>query len=215
MGRRQDTAQAAEAVMVEHVRHPFQAEFARTMHLQTERRFHRRRRGGRHRKGQYPIRGQKVMLDADLAELYQVETRALIQAVKRNSDRFPEDFMFQLTDDEVNSLRSQFVTSNVGRGGRRYLPYAFTEHGVAMLSSVLNSDRAVQMNILIIRAFVQIRELLATNKDLAARVEKLEAGQQEHASIIGILAEEIDQMKLLPEPPKRPIGFRDRSREDQ
>jgi hypothetical protein len=123
--------------------------------------------------------------------------------------------MFQLNTEEAASLRSQIVTSNVGRGGRRYLPYVFTEHGVAMLSSVLNSDRAVQMNILIIRAFVQIRELLATNKDLAARMEKLEAGQQEHASIIGTLAEEIDQMKLLPEPPKRPIGFRDRSQEDQ
>ena|ERR1017187_6521872 len=163
----------------------------------------------------YAIRSQKVMLDADLAELYQVPTKRLNEAVKRNVARFPADFMFQLTDDVVSSLRSQFATPNEGRGGRRYLPYAFTEHGVAMLSSVLNSDRAVQMNILIIRAFVQIRELLATNKDLAARVEKLEAGQQEHASIIGILAEEIDQMKLLPEPPKRPIGFRDRSQDDQ
>jgi hypothetical protein len=148
------------------------------------------------------------MLDTDLAERYQVETRTLIQAVKRNRYRFPDDFMFQLTKEEANSLRSQFVISNTGRGGRRYLPYAFTEHGVAMLSSVLNSKRAVQMNILIIRAFVQIRELLATNKDLAVRVEKLETGQKEHGSIIGILAEEIDGLKLLPEPPKRRIGFR-------
>ncbi len=93
------------------------------------------------------------------------------------------------------------------RGGRKTLPYASTEHGVAMLSSVLRSARAVQMNILIIRAFIQIRELLATNKDLAARVEKLEAGQKEHASIIGILAEEIDELRLLPEPPKRRVGF--------
>ncbi len=156
----------------------------------------------------YSIRGQRVMLDSDLAELYQVETRVLIQAVKRNNDRFPKDFMFQLAQEEADSLRSQIVTSNVGRGGRRYLPYAFTEHGVAMLSSVLRSKRAVQMNILIIRAFVQIRELLATNKELAARVEKLEGGQRQHDSIIAILVEEIDQLKLLPEPPKRTIGFR-------
>ena len=163
----------------------------------------------------YAIRGQKVMLDADLAELYEVPTFRLNEAVKRNRSRFPEDFMFQLTKEEAQALTSQFAISKTGRGGRRTAPYAFTEHGVAMLSSVLNSDRAVQMNIFIIRAFIQIRELLASNKDLAARVEKLEAGQQEHASIIGILAEEIDQMKLLPEPPKRPIGFRDRSHDDK
>src|SRR5258708_4170849 len=107
----------------------------------------------------YVIRGQKVMIDSDLADLYQVETRALLQAVKRNSDRFPGDFMFQVSPEEGKSLRSQIVISNVGRGGRRYLPYAFTEHGVAMLCSVLNSQRAVQMNIAIIRAFVKLREL--------------------------------------------------------
>src|SRR5690348_9652781 len=100
----------------------------------------------------YLIRGQKVMLDSDLAELYQVLTKNLNLAVRRNTNRFPTDFMFQLTKEEAESLRLQFATSNVGRGGRRYLPYAFTEHGVAMLSSVLNSERAVQMNILIIRA---------------------------------------------------------------
>src|SRR5206468_2837421 len=93
----------------------------------------------------YVIRGQKVMLDSDLAEIYQVPTRALNQAVRRNTSRFPADFMFQLTAEEADSLRSQIVTSNESRGGRRYLPYAFTEHGVAMLSAVLNSDRAVQM----------------------------------------------------------------------
>ena len=155
----------------------------------------------------YRIRGEKVMLDSDLAELYQVPTYRLNEAVKRNRDRFPSDFMFQLTKQEGEALASQNAMSK-GRGGRRTFPYAFSEHGVAMLSSVLNSKRAVQMNILIIRAFVQIRELLATNKDLAARVEKLEAGQKEHASIIGILAEEIDELKLLPEPPKRRIGFK-------
>jgi phage regulator Rha-like protein len=156
----------------------------------------------------YLIRGVKVILDADLAALYQVETRILIQAVNRNIDRFPSDFMFQLTQEEARSLRSQIVTSKKGRGGRRYLPYAFTEHGVAMLSSVLNSKRAVQMNILIIRAFVKLRELLASNKDLAARLEKLERSHEQHASVINILAEEIDTLKQLPpEPERKPIGF--------
>ena len=113
----------------------------------------------------YVIRGQKVMLDADLAELYQAPTKNLNLAVRRNTERFPEDFMFQLTAEEAESLRLQSATSKLGRGGRRYLPYAFTEHGVAMLSSVLNSQRAVQMSILIIRALVKLRELLATHKD--------------------------------------------------
>src|SRR5258708_27811391 len=112
----------------------------------------------------YRIRDEKVMLDSDLAELYQVLTKNLNLAVRRNRERFPADFMFQLTKEETESLRLQIATSNVGRGGRRYQPYAFTEHGVAMLSSVLRSDRAVQMNILIVRAFIKIRELLATSK---------------------------------------------------
>ena len=155
----------------------------------------------------YRIRTEKVMLDSDLAELYQVETFNLNKAVKRNVDRFPADFMFRLTKEESEYLRFQSGISSSGHGGRRYLPYAFTEHGVAMLSSVLNSERAVQVNILIIRAFVKIRELLATNKDLAGRVEKLETGQNKHASIIGVLAEEIHKLKLLPEPPKRRIGY--------
>jgi hypothetical protein len=156
----------------------------------------------------YHLRGEKIMLDSDLAELYQVPTKALKQAVRRNLDRFPGDFMFQLSAEE-SALRSQIVTLDKGRGRHsKYAPYAFTEHGVAMLSSVLTSKRAVQMNILIIRAFVQIRELLVTNKDLAGRVEKLEAAQREHTSIIGILAEEIDELKVLPEPPKRRIGYK-------
>ena len=121
------------------------------------------------------------MLDADLAELYQALTKNLNLAVRRNADRFPEDFMFQLTAEEGESLRFQFATSNVGRGGRRYLPHAFTEHGVAMLSSVLNSPRAVQMNILIIRTFVKLRELLATHKDLARKIEQLEARPRQQA----------------------------------
>jgi phage regulator Rha-like protein len=165
----------------------------------------------------YVIRGQQVMLDAHLADLYRVPTKALNQAVRRNLNRFPEDFMFQLTEEEAESLRSQFVTSNVGRGGRRYLPYAFTEHGVAMLSSVLNGKRAVQMNILIIRAFVKLRELLATHKALAAKIEKLEAGQRDHAIAISLVAKDVRglaksvtrEFKKLKAPrrQKRRIGF--------
>ncbi len=139
------------------------------------------------------IRGQKVMFDADLAALYQVPTRALNQAVKRNLSRFPPDFMFQLSRKELEDWRSQIVTSNPpAKMGLRRPPHVFTERGVAMLSSVLTSERAVQMNILIIRAFVKLRDLLATHKDLAARIEKFEATQGRHASVINILAEEIE-----------------------
>ncbi len=119
------------------------------------------------------VRGQKVMLDKDLAELYGVETKVLIQAVKRNLIRFPSDFAFQLNYQEVTNLRSQFVTSS-SWGGRRYLPFVFTEQGVAMLSSVLNSDRAIEVNVEIMRAFVRLRQLLATHKDLAKKLEELE-----------------------------------------
>jgi hypothetical protein len=142
----------------------------------------------------YLIRGQKVMLDSDLSELYQVTTGNLNLAVRRNLDRFPEDFMFQLTKEEFENLRLQFASSSSGYGGRRYLPYAFTEHGVAMLSSVLNSDRAVQMNILIIRAFVKLRELLATHKDLAQKIEKLDAAQQDHAALLSIVIKDIENL---------------------
>ena len=157
----------------------------------------------------YLMRGQKVMLDRDLAELYGVTTGRLNEAVGRNRDRFPEDFMFQLDAEEFKDWRSQFAISNPSlKMGARRRPYAFTEQGVAMLSSVLKSDRAVQMNILIIRAFVKLRELLATHKDLAARMEKLEATQVRHASVIELLAQEIDNMKALPpEPKKKRIGF--------
>jgi hypothetical protein len=121
------------------------------------------------------IRGHKVMLDADLAELYQVSTKVLNQAVKRNKDRFPADFMFQLTDEEFTALRSRIVTLDGGRGRhRKYLPHAFTEQGVAMLSSVLRSKRAVSVNIEIMRAFVRLREILATHRDLANKLETLE-----------------------------------------
>ena len=120
----------------------------------------------------YFIRDKKVMFDQDLAELYEVATKTLNRAVKRNLDRFPEDFMFQLTKEELQALRYQFGTSK--KGGRRYLPYAFTEHGILILSSVLNSPRAVQMNICIMRAFVKQREILNTHKDLRIRIDELE-----------------------------------------
>ncbi len=158
----------------------------------------------------YLIRGQKVMLDNDLAPLYQVETSNLNKAVKRNLNRFPEDFMFQLSQEEARSLRFQIGMSKPGggRGGRRYLPYAFTEHGVAMLSSVLNSERAVAMNILIIRAFVRLREILATNKDLARKIEELELRQEVQASHIANIYQIVKSLTSRPREPRRhPIGF--------
>jgi hypothetical protein len=158
----------------------------------------------------YLIHSQKVMLDSDLADLYQVETFNLNKAVKRNLDRFPKDFMFRLTTTEAESLRFQIgISTPQGSGGRRYLPYVFTEHSVAMLSSVLNSQRAVQMNILIIRAFVKLREVLASHKDLAERMEKLEATQKQHSSVITVVVDEIKKLKAAPpQPPKRRIGFK-------
>jgi len=156
----------------------------------------------------YVIRGRKVMVDADLANLYRVATKALNQAVKRNAERFPDDFMFQLASDEAELLRSQTVTSNEGSGGRRYLPFVFTEHGVGMLSSVLKSPRAVQMNILIIRTFIRMREMLASHADLAMRMDQIQLTQDFHASVINTLADEIEEIKRRPEPEHRPIGFR-------
>ena len=149
------------------------------------------------------IRGQKVMFDSDLAGLYNVETGALIRAVKRNPNRFPSDFMFQLTSDEWVSLRCHFGISK-GRGGRRYLPYVFTEHGVAMLSSVLNSETAAQINIEIMRAFVRLRRLLSTHEDLARKLEELEKKYDAHFRIV---FDAIRQLMSPPDPPKRPIGF--------
>jgi hypothetical protein len=126
------------------------------------------------------VRGMKVMLDSDLAELYDVETRILNQSIQRNRIRFPEDFMFQLTADEAELLRSQIVISNKGRGGRRYLPFVFTENGVAMLSSVLNSDRAILVNIQIMRAFTRIRNLVADNADLRKAIQQIERRLNTH-----------------------------------
>ena len=153
------------------------------------------------------IRGQKVMLDTDLAELYQVPTFRLNEAVKRNLDRFPEDFMFQLTSDEAQSLISQIAMSKPPAAVvADTLPYAFTEHGVAMLSSVLNSQRAVQMNILIIRAFVKLRELLATHKALAEKLEVIERTQKQHGAVLVGLVQDVQRLKNPPI--TRAIGFR-------
>lgn len=158
------------------------------------------------------IRGQKVMLSVHLAELYGVEVRMLIQSIKRNLERFPNDFMFQLTWDEAESLRSQFVilkNSNSMRGRHaKYLPYAFTEQGVAMLSSVLRSKRAIQVNIAIMRAFVKLKELLLTHKELAHKLTELEHKIEKHGESIKTIFEAIRQlMAPPPKPPKRRIGF--------
>jgi phage regulator Rha-like protein len=153
------------------------------------------------------IRGVKVMLDSDLAELYDLPVKVLVQSLKRNPDRFPDDFMFQLTKEEFDSLRSQIVTSNTGRGGRRYLPYAFTEHGVSMLSSVLNSKRAVQLNILIIRTFIKIREILASNKELSYKIEELEREQRVQNKHINAIYSILGKFLEEPVKPKGSIGF--------
>lgn len=157
----------------------------------------------------YLIRGQKVMLDSDLAHLYEVLTKNLNLAVRRNPDRFPSDFMFQLTAKETKSLKLQIATANpTTRGGRRSPPYALTEHGIAMLSSVLRSKRAVQMNILIVRAFMKLREILATHKDIARAIEDILQRQHQQGDQIAAIMETINQL-LLPEPvpEKRRIGF--------
>ncbi|MBI5361187.1 MAG: ORF6N domain-containing protein [Planctomycetes bacterium] len=150
------------------------------------------------------IRSQKVMIDKDLAELYGIETKYLTRQVRRNVKRFPEDFMFRLTHEEF--LRCQIVTSN--RGGRRYLPYAFTEQGVAMLSTVLNSERAIQVNIAIMRAFVKLRRILVTHKKLARGLDMLEAVTGRHDKAIRDIFEVIRRLMAEPEEePKPKIGF--------
>ena len=148
------------------------------------------------------IRGEKVLLDFDLAMLYGVETKVLKQAVRRNIERFPEDFMFVLTKQELNNLRSQFVTSSWG--GLRYLPFAFTEQGVAMLSSVLKSKKAIEVNIAIMRTFVQLRNLMSIHKELADKIEKLES---KYDGQIQEIFDLIQQLIIQEEKPKRKIGF--------
>lgn len=155
------------------------------------------------------LRGERVILDVDLAVLFGVETKVLLQAVRRNIERFPEDFMFQLDELEWSVLRSQIVTSKPGqdpRGGRRSAPYAFTEQGVAMLSSVLRSDRAIQVNIEIMRAFVQLKRMLATHADLARKIESLE--RKYDAQFRGVFDAIRELMAPQENPKKRPIGFK-------
>lgn len=160
----------------------------------------------------FDLRSQRVMLDTDLAELYGVETRVLVQAVKRNLQRFPKDFMFQLDNQDLAVLRSQSVTSSLTHGGRRSAPYAFTEQGVAMLSSVLNSPRALAVNIEIMRTFVRVRELLSTNQELAAKLDELERRVERkldtHDQAITGILNAIRELMRPPEPTKKqPIGF--------
>ncbi|MHB1646972.1 MAG: ORF6N domain-containing protein [bacterium] len=152
----------------------------------------------------YLIRGQKVMLSMHLAELYDVEPMILVQAVKRNMERFPEDFMFQLSRNEFDDLKSQIVTSSWG-GLRRATPYAFTEQGIAMLSSVLNSKRAIKVNIQIIRSFVKLREIVSSHKDLARKLEDLE---KKYDSPFKIVFNAIRELMSAPEKPSRKIGFK-------
>ena len=156
----------------------------------------------------YLIRGQKVMIDLDLAELYGVPTKVLNQQVKRNLKRFPEDFMFQLSQNEAEVLRSQIVISKPGRGGRRSPPFAFTEPGVAMLSSVLNSERAIEVNITIMRAFIKLRQMMESNEELnrkfAAVIRKLSA----HDKYFRIVFEELKKLTERPDPPRKQIGFK-------
>lgn len=157
----------------------------------------------------YLIRGHRVMLDHDLADLYGVKAKALNLAVKRNIDRFPDDFMFQITGREMESLRFQIETSKAGRGGRRYLPHAFTEQGVAMLSGILNSKRAVQVNIQIMRTFTRLREMISSHKELSRKLTELEQKIESHDEHIHSLFEAIRQ---LMDPPLKSgvkkIGFR-------
>ena len=153
----------------------------------------------------YLVRGQKVMLDQDLADLYKVTTSNLNKAVKRNPDRFPEDFMFQLTKEEFEHLRFQIgISKESSRGGRRYLPYAFTEQGVSMLSSVINSKQAILVNIQIMRTFVRLRQMLLANKDLAKRLDELEAKYDKQFKVV---FEAIRQLMQTEVKPKRRIGF--------
>ncbi len=140
----------------------------------------------------YIIRGQKVMLDSDLAELYGVETKNLNKAVSRNIERFPEDFRFRLNEDELTNLRFQIGTSSLSHGGRRYTPYVFTEHGIAMLSSVLRSERAVKVHLSIIRTFIKLRKIVKSDEDLAERFEKFEEGTNQ---IFKVVFERLDNLE--------------------
>lgn len=153
------------------------------------------------------LRHQKVILDTDLAELYGVPVKRLNEQVKRNRERFPADFMFQLTAKEAEDLRSQSATSKPQRGGRRYLPYAFTEHGAIMAATVLNSERAVEMSVFVVRAFVRLREMLSTNRELASKLAELEGRLDTQDASIQNLFEAIKELMIPEEPSRRRIGF--------
>ncbi len=158
----------------------------------------------------YLIRGRRVMLDSDLAKLYGVSTSRLNEAIKRNQLRFPEDFMYQLTLEEVRTLTSQFAISNEGRGGRRHRPYVFTEQGIAMLSGVLNSKKAVEVNIAIMRTFVKMRQMIFAHRELSKKLEELEQRIESHDEEIQSIFEAMRQLMEGPEKPKRRIGFHPR-----
>jgi hypothetical protein len=154
------------------------------------------------------LRGHRILLDADLAAFYGVSTRVLNQAVRRNADRFPSDFRFQLTDEEVANLKSQFVTSSLGHGGRRKLPFAFTEHGALMAATVVNSSRAVQMSLVVMRAFVALRRLILDHKALASKLEELDARVGAHDEQLAAIIEAIRQLAAPGGPAHgRKIGF--------
>src|SRR5215471_770633 len=153
------------------------------------------------------IRGHKVLLDSDLAELYGVSVKRLNEQVKRNAERFPDDFMFRLTLAEFEALRSQIATSKTGRGGRRYLPFAFTEHGAIMAASVLNSGRAVEVSVFVVRAFVRLREMLSAHKQLAAKVKELERRLGTNDERIQEVIEAIRELTEIPTKPQKQIGF--------
>jgi ORF6N domain len=153
------------------------------------------------------LRHQRVILDVDLAELYGVTVKRLNQQVTRNRERFPSDFTFQLTAKEHETLRLQIATSNKRRGGRRYAPHAFTEHGAIMAATVLNSERAVQMSVFVVRAFVRLREMLATNRRLAGKIDELENRLDTHDSVIQDLIEAIKELMTPEEPSRIRIGF--------
>ena len=158
------------------------------------------------------IRGIKVLLDSDLAELYGVTVKRLNEQVKRNADRFPEDFMFRLTAEEHESLRSQSAASNAGRGGRRYLPFVFTEHGAIMAASVLNSERAVEMSLFVVRAFVRLREMLGGHRELALKLSELEGKLDTHDHAIQEILDAIRELMDRSTKPQKQIGFRAESR---
>ncbi len=156
----------------------------------------------------YLIRNQKVMIDRDLSELYGIETKVLKQAIKRNIERFPEDFMFIMTKEELENWRSQFVTSNSDKMGLRYAPYCFTEQGVTMLSCVLKSKRAIEVNIKIIRVFVKMKEMLLTHKDILIKIEQMEQQVVQNSKEIKIIFNALKQLLNPPNEPRTLIGFK-------